>query len=189
MTNIPTPRPANVNKRPGKLSNLTTLHLRNRRVGFSPGVLVDVTPRGTFVRPRIITPGPGGGASVQQLRVHTVEQDYMKCRSYNGGVVGTEDILVALPFKLRRTPFDGQTIVYDRVTQSGTWSAVYHYISNLLRTVTIEFISETQLILPRYRLDGDIIYAIDADTDVADANGNPVTLLDINADGRAWARI
>lgn len=125
----------------------------------------------------------GGTGTVQELKLTLVANDHYICIDRAGVTVN-----VAKPYKLRRTPFDGQVIAQTD-EQNRTYSALYEYLSPLRRKVTIAQVVEYQVIIPRYRAVTDRIYAIEVDggTEVV-VDDRAVTLLDINADGRAWAR-
>jgi hypothetical protein len=120
-------------------------------------------------------------AGLVQLRVKEVSstEDWLRCRSWDGTTEGTDDVYVARPYTMRRTPYDGQTIdgkTYSFLIQSGV----------LTRHIVFSDSSfERQKITPPY-LVNDIIYATTTPTEVT-VSGSPVALLDINCDGRAWA--
>ena len=120
-------------------------------------------------------------AGLVQLRVKEVSttEDWLRCRTWDGATEGAEDVYVARPYTMRRTPYDGQTIdgkTYSFLVQSGI----------LVRHIVFSDSSfERQKITPPY-LVNDIIYAMPAATGVT-VLGSPVALLDINCDGRAWA--
>lgn len=113
----------------------------------------------------------------QQFQVVSVGTDYLVCSRHNGTSAEAGSVKVALPYLLRKTPFDGKT----------RNSIAYTYSSVTQRTAGG---SEAQLITPSYVAD-DIIYAISGvtgGTGVTDENSEPVTWLDLNLDGRAWAK-
>ena len=127
----------------------------------------------------------GGGSGLQPLLVKSVEVDHLVCHEWDYVTEGTVDLLVALPYLLRKTLFD--TLTIDGIT--------YTYDTNIRRTLDDGTFSEDQVITPRYRgaiggYVGDVIYAargITRGTGVTVATV-PVKLLDMNVDGRAWAR-
>ena len=138
---------------------------------------------------RIPTRWPVGGGLllIRPLVILSVEIDHLITRSYDfaTAVVGSVDILVALPWLLRRTPF-------DLVTVAGI---TYTYSTNIQRLADDGTTTETQVIVPNYQgqdspYDGDIIFAasgIQGGTGVT-VSGQPLSLLDLNVGGRAWAR-
>lgn len=110
----------------------------------------------------------------KQFRVKSVYADLLVCRTWDGADEGGEDVLVAKPYLLRRSPFDGQT--RDGIS--------YAYTSHFERTATLDEETEDQVIVPSY-VEDDLIYGIsniEGGTNVTNAE-----FLDINADGRAWA--
>ena len=129
--------------------------------------------------------GGGGGVREQPMLVKSVEIDHLTCHKFDFITEGTEDILVALPYLLRRTPFDGVTI--DAIT--------FTYASNIERSLTDGSTTEVQVITPRYRGEigsyvGDVIFVksgILKGTGVTVATV-PLKFLDGNDDGREWAR-
>jgi len=121
------------------------------------------------------------GAKIEQLKVVTIGDDLLVCVPYDSLSADTENpFLVAMPYLLRRTPFDG--LERDGIT--------YTYIGSTSRDATDGSDTERQLITPSY-VAGDIIYAarnITGKTDVRDINDVVIEWLDINVDGRAWAK-
>jgi len=107
--------------------------------------------------------------------------DYLVCRRWDGTTEGTTDILVALPYLLQKTPFNGQ--VRNGVT--------YAYITNRRRTATHATDGTfTEVVTPSYVLN-DEIWAERAGSGgsgvVEEGTGNAVRWMDKNRDGRAWA--
>jgi hypothetical protein len=120
------------------------------------------------------------GLQMQMFTVVDVDCDFLWCRTWDGENVGDEDILVALPWMLRWTPFDGET--RDGIT--------YEYTSYVERTADDGDATEDQVIVPDY-VTGDVIFAakgIVGGTYATDENGDEVEWQDLNVDGRAWAK-
>jgi hypothetical protein len=118
----------------------------------------------------------GGGASVDEYTLVSVNADDLTCTDSNDN-----EVTIRKPYLLRRTPFEGQSVSYtieNWPSASTTAVASYTFQSNTFRTATISGATEKQCIIPRYR-PGVLIYA----TTLPDG-----TLLDINADARAWSR-
>ena len=137
-------------------------------------------PRQVFAEPRSDT------QQIRQMEVVGVEGDYLICVAKNGSSAAAYDAArytVAKPYLLRRTPFDG----YTRNAIS------YTYTSATARTaVDADEDTETQEVVPAY-VAGDVIYAtrdVVGGTGVTSRDGTTtVTWLDLNVDGRAWARV
>lgn len=142
-------------------------------------------------RTRLVRPGRGGvgggGVQVQQMLVTQVQDDYLVCRTWNGTDEGATDINVARPPLQRRTRFDGKTRL----------GIDYTYTTPVDRVGQAGAVQETQLLIGRYALGRatdqdetrDIIYAIgpiQGGTSVT-VDGDPVTWLQLNIDGRAMA--
>lgn len=128
------------------------------------------------------------GSVLNQYILKEILGDYLRCRTYDDGGEGGVDIFIAKPFRLRQTPFDGETITFD--SDGDSYVASYSYLSSTNRMVTIGGVQERQIVVPTWKTDFDIIYAMEVvePTGVEDEDENPITLLDINADGRAFAR-
>jgi hypothetical protein len=130
---------------------------------------------------RVLAPPPGGGSTISQFRVFSVQEDHLVCRTWDGSTEGVDDINIAKPYLLRRTPFDGQLVN----------GKTYTYTSNTERNVDDGANNEDQLIIPRYTDPSQpTIYAatslaLPIDVEVG---GLKLIWVDINADGRAWAR-
>lgn len=97
-----------------------------------------------------------------------------------GGTSPSDDLTIAKPYLLRYTPF--HTVAYNGIT--------YTYSSATARQGDDGAATEDQIIVPPYVV-GDEIIAMAVDG--ADLNDNGTTLddvkwMDINVDGRAWAK-
>ena len=113
--------------------------------------------------------------------------DTIECREIDG-TVGT--LHVARPYLLRRSPF-------DTLERNGI---AYDYLSNTERIARKQDdegneTTETQIIIPRY-VQGDVIYAVKGVAngtesyvvDMATGDRVEVSWIDLNVDGRFWAR-
>jgi len=116
---------------------------------------------------------------IKMFKVVSVEADYLICHSWDGTTEGTTPITVALPYLLRRTPFDFLT----------RKNITYTYTTNIEREADNGDDTETQVIVASYEI-GDIIYGsqgVLGGTGVIDTAGDSVSWLDLNIDGRYWA--
>lgn len=118
--------------------------------------------------------------------VKSVSDDHLVCRTWDGTNEGTVDIKVAKPYILRRTPFHGKTLTVNGNTLT------YSYASGTQRTVTKSGGSETQIIVPGYvatgsGYQGNQVWAARCDAGVT-VSGETVFLVDVNIDGRMWAK-
>ena len=123
--------------------------------------------------------GAGGGGATQ-YRLKSVHADMLVCRTLSVSLVeGSEDVKIAKAWKQRVTPFDGVT----------SFGITYAYSTNYTaRTVTTTTgSSQVQAIVPAFRADVDLIYAISTQTSVPDSAGGYLTLIDMNNDQRGWA--
>jgi len=125
---------------------------------------------------------PGGKIAA---RVQSVDYDHLVVRlNGEGGVLGDENIYVAKSEELRRSPFSPNT------TGDGK---TYTYASPTQRTVSQGGTSETQVIVPAYRIPsgaykGSLIFispVVGGSTDV-EVGGNKVHY--VHQDARAWAK-
>ena len=129
--------------------------------------------------PQQVKPTASPQSNVRQFEVVGVRTDYLICNAFDGTNAGAE-FAVAMPYLLRRTPFDG----------SSRNGISYDYTSATARTATQDTTTETQVIVPSY-VAGDIIYGVKGvigGTDTYDADDAAVEWLDMNVDGRAWAK-
>ena len=138
----------------------------------------------------------GADSEVRQYRLKSVENDFYTCRSWNGEEEGDTDIFIARPFQHRVSDFNGRTIAYS--SDGDSFSATFAYESPTKRTKTISGTAETQVIVPYFKNDFDLIYAVrvkesikigEGFTTLTDPNDVPIRLLDLNVDGRAWAKL
>ena len=137
--------------------------------------------------PGVAEPAEGGAVTMFQVANGGIQDDYLLCVESNGTNPTSGSIIpVAKPWQLRLTPFDGKSVTYQ---SAGNISVSFAYTSVQARTATIiagGIGTEMQIIVPPYRF-GDVIYATQPTnhTGVAQAND----WVDVNCDGRAWARI
>lgn len=68
----------------------------------------------------------GGGATAQRMRVKSISDDYLTCRTWDGTTEGDDDIIVAKPWEMQKTAWSGTT--KDGVT--------YHYYTAEIRRAT-----------------------------------------------------
>ena len=142
----------------------------------------------------LTTSARASGSVLNQYIVQEVFGDYLRCNSWNYnadgvGVAGTVDILIARPWRERQSKFDGLSINFD--TDGDVYTASYSYLSPTRRVVTISGVVETQVVVPSYKTGFDIIYAMKSQEVTGVENEDDesaIMLVDINADGRAWAR-
>jgi len=171
-------------------------YVREISVVHGRNVRLTRTMNGTLLTGEAVA--ESGGAEVQQLRLKSIENDFYTCRSWNGTTEGSTDIYVARPFQHRVTNFDGQSIAYS--SDGDAFTATFAYTSTTKRTKTISGTAETQVLIPYFKTDFDLIYAIDVGQTITirsgagyatltDPNDAPITLIDLNVDGRAWAKL
>lgn len=113
---------------------------------------------------------PGGGV---RLRVHTVSNDYLVCHTWDGTTEGTDAINVAKPWKLRHDKDN-----YAGLTTLTTTNSQEVDVGDGTDT-------ETWVVTPSYEED-DEIYAEPVQGSGVTVSSVDLSLVDMNADGRAW---
>jgi hypothetical protein len=111
------------------------------------------------------------GLTIEAMTLFSNATDFIVCTTTGGARVD-----VAKPYLLRRTPFDGQS-------RNGI---AYTYGGLDERTAARQNIIEDQLIVPRYVIGDQIVVLRGLDTGARVAP--IITSLDLNVDGRQWAR-
>lgn len=161
-----------------------------RELAVSPnsrGIRVSRTANGTLL---VAEPSSAEeGFAVRMFRLKSVQDDYVTCREWDGTTEREADVLIAKPFDLRVTGWNGQTVVYQLEGPLGgaTRTISYAKVTATLRKATGAGITEDQAVRPFYVVDRTIIFA------ARPKNGTGVdaadTWIDINTDGRAFAKI
>jgi hypothetical protein len=121
-----------------------------------------------------------------RMRLKSVDYDYIVCRTLDDADnEGSEDIKVAKPHELQKTPWHTKHIVTNTYNVTGVQAV----------TVTPDTgTPENWVVIPTYQVavtnyDGAVIYAVQPDggTGVT-VSGEKLTWQDINVAGRAWAK-
>jgi hypothetical protein len=140
------------------------------------GYKVRRSPNGTILE---ILPGAGGASTpvrVERFTLTGVAQEYISATRISDGAA----VNIAKPYKLRASntsaSIEGVTVTY---TSQGPQARKAQTLVD----------SEIQIIIPRY-LGGDIIYAVkvEGNSGVTVPGGAAIEYIDLNVDGRAWAR-
>jgi len=135
---------------------------------------------------------PKAGNGVIQLRVQSVSDDYLTCKTWDGTSLGDESYKVAKPEELRKKPFSPTNTTGDDKT--------YTYSSSTARTVLYvgsNTTLENQIIDPPYRLpDGDykgsLVFACYVEGGVSvtlnpgEEDEEQLEYIDLNVEGRTW---
>jgi hypothetical protein len=116
-------------------------------------------------------------SGVQMYRYKSQSGDYVVCRTWDGTTEGGSDVNIAKPMKLRNSI---TSAVIDAVT------VTYSYPTTVTRVATISATTENQVIVPRYIVN-DLIFAVDSSGGTA-ISGTLQDKIDMNVDGRAWAK-
>ncbi|QNN24331.1 hypothetical protein HED60_19325 [Planctomycetales bacterium ZRK34] len=120
-----------------------------------------------------------GRGRVQQFKVVSQSDDYITCNTFDGSSSGSDSIIIAKPYHLRQSTWDGET-------NSDGWS--FSYTNGYTRTASKTGESDVdQVIEPAYTA-GDIIYASRSygGTNEQDGSSSDIVWIDINADARRW---
>lgn len=147
------------------------------------------------------TPGALQRCIVGMFRYKSAADDHWVCRELTYDSVSNtytelaQDVKIAKPWELRKTPFHGKTITINGV------ALTFNYTSATARTVTKTGGSENQIPIPfpttnSGGYDGTVIWAaknIARGTAVVINRGQPseesLEWLDLNVAGRAWAKV
>lgn len=135
--------------------------------------------------------------SVKQFKIYLVQDDYYVCREFDGVSDGTEDIKVARPHTHRKTGWHGLTTIYSFASfpgSPGQLPVTFNYLGPTYRTASATISTgptvDHEIILPPLgegSIYGSVIFACKPQngTGVSEAD----EWLDMNTDGRAWARV
>lgn len=158
---------------------------RRQRGSRSAGELLSLTTNG-IRRARNWQPQTAAKVEVKWFRVKSVQRDYLICNEWtwsadNTGSASATDTNVALPYRLRRSPFDAK--VYGAIR--------YTYISNIERQAVPESsptgLPESQIIIPEFVLNADLIAAAKMTATGVWVDSVELQWSDLNIDGRYWA--
>lgn len=134
------------------------------------------------ILPGFVFNNPGiNPLSARMFKVVELAEDIIICHTWDGAEEGEDDIAVARPYLLRKTPFDGQS--------RGDFSFVYEREDKRVST-NLEDETEDQILVDSYD-EGEVIFAlngIQGGTDLLDDNEEVVQWVDMNFDGRYWAQ-
>lgn len=112
---------------------------------------------------------------IAQFVVKSVSGDFLVCRPLSGTSSGSSDVYVARPYLLRRTIWSGQT-------RNGV---TYTFTDDQTRSATTGGTAITEKVTPSYQAN-DVIYG--AASPAGGIGSTGIMWLDINADGRSWAK-
>lgn len=143
-------------------------------------------PRQAMARVGASAPAEAATSAVAQFKLKQNADtfpDHLICRAWDGETLGSEDVLVAKPWDIRRTSFDGRG---DSVVELYTYTTPTHRIARIRLTDIVE----EQIIIRRYEIN-DILYAtenIKGGTEVIHED-TPIVWLDDNRAARAFAAV
>jgi hypothetical protein len=110
-----------------------------------------------------------------RMRLTSVQGDYLVCQRWTGSAWSTISENVAKPYLLRTSGTSRNGITYA-------------YSNGFTRTATQGANTETQVIVPSYYASGDELFAAPVNYTGVVVASKELKLIDINADGRAWAK-
>jgi hypothetical protein len=151
---------------------------RANRILPGLGYKLRETTSGTILE---IVPGVGKSSPPQAYHFKEMRNDYLICRSWDGSDDGDNDIKIAKPGLLRFSLLT-RTVSGIELTFSS------YNLSDQTRISTKQGSPETEIIIDRYEVD-DVIWGQSCATFVQDEDGNDVSILDLNVDGRYWGSI
>lgn len=152
----------------------TRLKFRN-----SDTVRWSITSAGIFAHAAPARGGSVGGLSTYRVKSRTGE--YLVCRTWDGTTEGSTDVKVAKSFSCRRPTTEtlgGVVITYAYTNGSDSL--------NDSRTATGTGVSETQMVVPYWTVDGVIAVATIGYSGVA-VDGADLKLIEVSA--RCWAQV
>jgi hypothetical protein len=114
-------------------------------------------------------------ACVIRMRVVSVHNNHLLCTRWIGTEWSTIQEKVAKPFLLRAS-----ITIRNGIT--------YAFTDPSTRTATQGSNTESQVIVPSYVANHDEIYAVSVPHTGVTESGRELTLMDLNIDGRAWAK-
>ena len=160
-------------------------NVRERSIIAGNGIRLDHTSDGTRISIGQIRRA-GGGVASGDIRQAVLAEDPLQTddKLLVRFVGETEDKLIALPYLLRKTPFDGEErngVEYTYTDQSGEIST-----TNRTATVPAQNYAEAQTIIPNY-VEGDTIFCQYVGGSGTGVVG--VDYIDMNLDARAWALV
>lgn len=158
-----------------------------RAIAVTPtnrGVRIARTMNGTQLSAEIPRFQTESGIGV--FRYKSMQDEYLVCRSWDWENEGETDVLIAKPYNMRVSSWNGQSISYTRESSLGGGTVVVTYtkVTAAHRTAVGGGITEQQAIREPYLGNISVIFAEKCDTGVDDCDW-----LDTNADGRAFAKI
>lgn len=159
-------------------SNKLLAYIKTLRLVEGVGYKLTRTARGTSLVIEKSSSQSSDPGTIEQWKFKEMRDDKLLCVQWDGTNEGLASEIWK-PYKLRKTPFHGQTITYTLERSPGTLAVTYSYSSATKRTATSAAGTETQYVTPQYKVD-DVIYAVrcpQLDNDY----------IDLNLDGRAWA--
>lgn len=190
------PNRTTTGSRSGDAFNKLRENARSHQPISAPGVLTSHTVHGVSFEADVSSRPygeevPESGSPVEMFVLKSCgtgdDADLLVCRTWDGESEGVTDVYIYKPFKLRNISIrlvGGNTITY-------TWDATY-----LQRTAFLNAgagsIAEAQTIVPRYITPytgyaGDVIHAGKLKY-AQTVNLRTIEYVDLNVDGRAWAK-
>ena len=158
----------------------------------SPGIRVERPSRGMRLKPVVMPgspPAPAGGGATR-YRVKDVEGDYLVCRTFDGTVEGSTDVLVAKPPELRHS-LVAQTI--ENVAVSYVYSTRANNLDGKRVASATGFESQTEIVLPVFIVantsDGEIWADKPEGGTGVEVDDVELEWMDTNRAGRAWCEI
>lgn len=115
---------------------------------------------------------------VVRMRFKSEDNDYITCRRWDGTTEGTEDVLVAKPWKLRHDADN-----YGTITSLSTTSASEVDVDDGGGGED----EETWVVTPSYETN-DEIYAHAVNGTGVEVGDDELRFIDLNIDARAWAK-
>lgn len=114
-------------------------------------------------------------STIKRYLLRLVSNDSLLVSEIFNGAASDQQILIAKPYDLRRTPFDGETV--------GAFSYVYSSASARVRTNETTGEIAEQVIQEPYTINSDIIWAAEA----VSTGVTGTSLIDLNISAKHWS--
>lgn len=152
-------------------------------------------PRQVFIKqaatapPSQVTRNPLPQMNCQMFRVFEVQKDYIVCYVADSNGTSEEITHIAMPYILQQTHYEDRTTNRRDITY--VYDAPIAGENTVRRTATnADAEEEIQVIVPSYEVDDIIVgfVGLRGGTNVNDVEDEPIMWMDLNIDGRMWAK-
>lgn len=195
-----------VTNRAGDAWNKLIANSRSHQPMASDGMLTGHTVHGTFREPEPSMPAYGAApvatatSAIYMFKLQSLgtgaDANLLRCFTWDGTTTGTTSVYILKPYKL----WNHARLLIDNVDTLYSYGVDFNYRQAAYSNPPFGNVTENQIIVPRYTIPyaahapsgrpahtGDIIHAGKLAT-AQTVNGRTIEYVDLNVDGRAWAR-